>query len=160
MIDAVKHLDRYAKRRLVESGMLFHRVASTASEAVYFSIRRGDWWYGMRIAAHPPVYACSADYEQVLVPRRVVDADVLLPQEMRIDAIVESGGHVVASPEEVIEAVERELSVLREETGAATLSNRQADRIRHQLHFRARWAHDEQMAGPESPRRKSPSCRK
>ncbi|QDU37331.1 hypothetical protein Mal4_16410 [Maioricimonas rarisocia] len=147
-IDAVGHLDRFVKLRLVESGHLHYRAASTASEAVYFSIRRGDWWYGLRIAGHPPVYACSADYEQVLVPRQVRDVELLRPQEERIASIIESGGRIVASPEDVIDAIEHHLSRLRERTGAATLSNRDADRIRHQLHFRARWAHDEQAARP------------
>lgn len=40
---------------------------SDRSEAHYLHVERAGTWFGFRIACHPPVYACSKDYKQLLL---------------------------------------------------------------------------------------------
>ncbi|WP_166827679.1 hypothetical protein [Thalassoroseus pseudoceratinae] len=145
-INAVKHLRIVAIDLARAEGWELHTEKSNSSEAVYCTIRRSRYWYGIRIAAHRPAYVCSADYQQIVVPLRVAEVTTLAPAERQLRQALRSGGHVVADPVEVntalIEATERHF----QQTGRIRLPNSDACAIRHRLHFRARWTFDEEQA--------------
>ena len=96
LIPAVDYLEAVAVLTACRDRLPFYRDRSQSSEAVYVSVRRGDFWYGVRIAAHEPAYVCSADYEQVIVPPAVADPATLSRAERQVVQAVRHGGRVVA----------------------------------------------------------------
>lgn len=84
---------------------------SPSSESVYFHTRHGEVWRGVRVSCHAPAYACSADYEQLLVSRSTTSEE--LPAYLqRLRHRVRYGGRVIANPAEVRSAIERLESLL------------------------------------------------
>ncbi len=125
---------------------------SDRSESVYLHVRRAETWFGVRIACHLPVYPCSADYQQLIVPA-VLDENCRRQAEAYVGHLVRRGGHAVADPEEVAEAIEQaRLERLASLDPALSrpfreLPAREQCAIRHRLNFRARWTYDEMRGG-------------
>ena len=68
-----------------------------SSESTYVHVRRDNLWYGVRVSAHPSKYACSSDYQQILLPKRPTASDIDDAAE-RLRHLVVHGGHRVAEP--------------------------------------------------------------
>ena len=83
------------------------------SESTYLHIEREGWWYGIRISTHPPAYACSYDYEPLLLPVDRIDVD-RAEFESRVRHLAASGGWIVASPAEVQRSVDQESLAMRQ----------------------------------------------
>lgn len=79
---------------------------SPTSESTYLHLRRGGHWYGIRVSAHPPAYACSRDYASVIVPRNPTDA-VAAELTATVVALTRRNAAVVADPREVRRATRR-----------------------------------------------------
>lgn len=146
LIDAVEHLHFVAVEIATAAGLEFHSEQSHSSEAVYCSVRHGRYWYGVRIAAHEPVYTCSNDYTQVIVPQKVAELKTLRRAERRLADALRPGGMVVAAPTEVNATLLAATEAYFQRTGRTSLPNSEACAIRHRLHFRARWTFDEEQA--------------
>jgi hypothetical protein len=116
---------------------------SDRSEATYVKVRRGEFWFGVRIACHEPWYACSADYLQILVPLWVESIEQLADAELRLCEAVVQGGLVIADPTEVDLALHQALATIRERSPGAVLSGASQSAVRTRLNFRARWTFDE-----------------
>ena len=112
-MDAIEYLTSVAVVEACRSGWPYRVERSDRSEAVYVKVLRDGHWRGLRIASHTPFYRCSADYEQVLVPRLVEGVTALADAEAAVVAAVRAGGTVVADPEEVHEALFRAWRDLR-----------------------------------------------
>ena len=119
---------------------------SDRSEATYIKIRRGEIWFGVRIACHEPWYACSADYLQILVPPWVESIEQLAHAELRLCDAVRHGGLVIADPAEVEFALHQALTTIRGRSPEAVLSGATQSAVRTRLNFRARWTFDEMQA--------------
>ena len=145
LIDAVDYLHKIAIEVAQADGFEFHTDQSNCSEAVYCTIRRGRYWYGIRIAAHEPAYVCSADYLQILVPPKVAELTTLSRAERQLRHAIRHGGRVVADPGEVNAALVAATETYFQQTGRIELPNSDACAIRHRLHFRARWIYDEEQ---------------
>ncbi len=78
---------------------------SDRSEAAYVHVCRQHTWFGYRIACHLPVYAYSADYQQIVVPREA-DQVTLSSSSAYLRHAIRTDGRVVADPEEVSELIE------------------------------------------------------
>ncbi|MEM9355734.1 MAG: hypothetical protein AAGB04_05945 [Pseudomonadota bacterium] len=95
---AGQEADQFADQVVIEH--------SDRSEAAYLHVQRGKTWFGYRIACHLPVYPCSADYQQIIVPRDA-DADVFANSVEFLRLAVRSHGQIVASPAEVSGFIKR-----------------------------------------------------
>jgi hypothetical protein len=104
-MNAIEFLLAVAKEAAAAQGWAVCCERSGLSEAVYVRVRRGNEWFGVRIASHAPVYESSADYEQVLVPLEVESAAAIPIAIERVQNAVISGGWVVADPAEVDDAI-------------------------------------------------------
>ncbi|MFH5804736.1 hypothetical protein [Alienimonas sp. DA493] len=109
-VDSIEYLHAVAVLACVRSGMRYRIDRSDRSEAFYVKLFRpdggtGGHWWGTRVAAHLPVYRCSQDYAQIHVPRVVEDPAELQTAERELVRQIETGGRVVADPEEVREAM-------------------------------------------------------
>ena len=135
-----------------QAGWERHCEQSDRSGATYVTARRGEFWFGVRIACHEPWYACSADYLQILVPAWVESIEQLTHAEARLCEAVLQGGLVIADPEEVELALHQALAAIRERSPGAVLSGATQSAVRARLNFRARWTFDEMQAlRPASP---------
>ncbi|MEM9354701.1 MAG: hypothetical protein AAGB04_00680 [Pseudomonadota bacterium] len=78
---------------------------SDRSEAVYVHVQRAEHWYGIRIACHQAVYACSLDYQQIVLPS---DSNQLHIEKAapRLTKAIRDGNAIVANPAEVRELIE------------------------------------------------------
>lgn len=112
---------------IAESHRLGYRCeyeSSDRSEAKYLYVCRSNTWFGYRIASHPPVYRCSADYQQILLPEFAA-GETLRRSKQFLTQAIETGGRVVANPSDVWSAIrqaEIELAdgvMLRDEQGGA-----------------------------------------
>lgn len=148
MIDAVNYLRDAAVEETARLGWEFDVDQSDRSEAVYVKVKRGEFWFGTRIASHEPFYECSADYQQVLVPRWVDDVTVLAEAERRLIEAVRDGGRVIADPQEISAALRQAWGEPRGRLSGLPLSGREQSLIRHRLNFRARWIYDETAHDP------------
>ena len=90
----------------------------TSARPIYVKIRRSEAWYGIRIAAHLPYYASSADYEQILVPVEVAGVDELADAEADLIRAIHHGGRIVADPQETAFALLEALRAKRNGTNA------------------------------------------
>jgi hypothetical protein len=106
---------------------------SGGSEARYLHIRRGETWFGIRVAAHYPVYACSKDYFQVLLddPPGIHVTRHTIGQ---VEDLAEKSMRVVADPSEVEIELQRPSNL--------HLSLREVAALRHRLNQRAKWTWD------------------
>ena len=79
---------------------------SDRSEAAYLHLERNSTCFGYRLACHLPVYPCSTDYQQILVPW---DAPATIHNHSArfLKRAMQIGGHVVANPAEVSECIKR-----------------------------------------------------
>ncbi|MEM9588647.1 MAG: hypothetical protein AAGA03_15305 [Planctomycetota bacterium] len=119
---------------------------SGGSEARYFHVHRDGTWFGFRVAAHLPCYACSRDYFQLLLEDPPDDGMRDYLSRQAISQIV-AGMSVVADPHEVYSAIRRKDS--------DTMTTRQIAQLRHQMNQRAKWAWEYESAcsrGPGLPR--------
>ena len=117
-MDAIEYLKAVATVEACRGGYGFKIERSDVSEATYVKVRRDQTWYGIRIAAHPPYYASSADYEQILVPLQVENLPELADAEVDLVRAIHTGGRVVADPQETAFAL---LEALREKRGRTIL---------------------------------------
>ena len=144
-MELISQLLEEARRFADSAGIPLLVERSVSSEAVYLKVDRGGYWFGIRIAAHPPAHLSSADCSQILIH----DGTVLSPQ--LLDQLRESlttGGEVVADPAEVREAI---LHAHLRRPGDAefrpTPSAAEISALRHRLNQRAKWCYDEETAG-------------
>ena len=138
-LEAIRSLLEFAACQLVDMGCEYVVESSDRSESRYLYVRRGDTWFGFRLACHIPVYPCSADYQQILIPR-YPSKDVLAQCQRFFGRALQEAGNVVADPDEVLEEI-----ALAEET--ATVTADRASAIRHRLNYRARWVFDVENGG-------------
>ncbi|QDT14358.1 hypothetical protein [Alienimonas californiensis] len=121
-VDSIEYLHAVVVLACVRTGLRYGIDRSDRSEAFYVKLfrplgspsplggaprheaERGHWW-GVRVAAHLPVYRCSQDYAQIHVPRTVADPAELRAAERGLIRQIEAGGRVIADPEEVREAM-------------------------------------------------------
>ena len=129
-----------------QAGWECHCEQSDRSEATYIKVRRGEFWFGVRIACHEPWYACSADYLQILVPLWVESIEHLADAEFRLCEAVRVGGLVIADPAEVDLALHHAQITIRASSPGAVLSGATQSAVRTRLNFRARWTFDEMQA--------------
>jgi|GEM_PF-4606591 len=101
----IEFLEEVAVQTARLSGLELRTERSALSEAIYLKVRRQGQWYGVRLAAHAPVYACSRDCAQVLVSPEWNDLEHFRPHALRVVAEVLIGGLVIADPDEVDQAL-------------------------------------------------------
>lgn len=101
----IEFLEEVAAQTARLSGLELRTERSALSEAVYLKVRRQGQWYGIRLAAHAPVYACSRDCAQVLISPEQSDLEHFRPHALRVVAEVLIGGLVIADPDEVDQAL-------------------------------------------------------
>ena len=145
-IESVPYLTGIAIEEARQAGWECHCEQSDRSEATYIKVRRGEFWFGVRIACHEPWYACSADYLQILVPPWVESIEQLAHAALRLCDAVTQGGLVIADPAEVDFALLQALAMIRERSPGAVLSGAMQSAVRTRLNFRARWTFDEMQA--------------
>ncbi len=104
-MNVIEFLEEVAAQTARLSGLELRTERSALSEAVYLKVRREGEWYGVRLAAHAPVYACSRDCAQVLVSPEGHDLGHFRPHALRVVAEVLVGGLVIADPDEVDQAL-------------------------------------------------------
>ena len=139
----IDELVEFAIKTARDLQLTHHIDRSTASEATYLKIHRDRHWFGLRIAAHPPAYVCSADYEQLLVPTcgTATRAFERFAQR-RVSKFVSAAGCVVAGPVE-IEAAIRQLFINRRTATRRNLpSAYEICATRHRLNLRAVWSYE------------------
>lgn len=112
-MDAIEYLKAVATVEACRGGYEYTIERSNVSEATYVKLRRDDTWYGIRIAAHVPYYASSADYEQILVPLEVLGAAEVAEAEAHLVRAVHHGGRIVADPQETAIALLQALRAKR-----------------------------------------------
>lgn len=110
----IDFLEVLAVRTAQQSALELRIDRSALSEAVYLKVRREGEWRGIRLASHPPVYACSRDPVQVLVPLEAVSPDDITPFALRVVAEVLVGGRVIADPDEVDRTLEEARRLARD----------------------------------------------
>lgn len=106
---------------------------SGGSEARYLHIRQGDTWFGIRIAAHFPVYACSRDYFQVFLDDPPSDQTIDYSKRQLTKLVLECR-QAVADPSDV--------TYVLAQYEAEKPSLRQVADLRHRLNQRAKWVYD------------------
>ena len=105
-VDSIELLHAAAVLACVTTGLKYRIERSDRSEAFYVKLFRPDGhWWGTRVACHSPVYRCSQDYAQIHVPRFAADPADLDAARRELERHVQSGGIVVADPDEVREAL-------------------------------------------------------
>lgn len=105
---------------------------SDRSEARYLHVCRQGTWFGIRIATHLPVYACSRDYSQIITSRvPLSDERAYYVRLMREK--VRDGGRIVANPQCVASYLDLTPAEFEQ------LSARRKADLRHRANHIARW---------------------
>lgn len=143
--ELIEHLVAIAELTASQAGLPFQLERSHPTEAVYLRVERGGYWFGLRIASHPPAYECSADFAQLFIPYSDVSEDWVRDAIREVKAFVQAGGRVVADPAEVQQAIERAFMESSWDRHRLPTTS-QVCAIRHRLNFRARWTFDEEQA--------------
>lgn len=94
-----------------DAGLTCLTERSPNSESTYLHLLRGETWFGIRISCHEAVYDCCTDYEQLSLTDRPT-AEIASAAALRIARLVNDGGHVVADPGEVEQAIKKIASVM------------------------------------------------
>lgn len=103
--DAIMQLVAVARRFLAECDLQHVVEYSDRSEAVYLHVLRDHHWYGVRMAHHQPAYACSLDYQQLILQPLPYPHQLERASEHLRDTIY-AGGAIVADPREVQQLIE------------------------------------------------------
>ena len=104
-LDAIMQLVAVARRLLAKRGLEHIVEYSDRSEAVYLHVLRDHHWYGVRIANHQPAYACSLDYQQLILQSLPYPHQLERAAEQLRNTIY-SGGAIVADPREVQQLID------------------------------------------------------
>ena len=114
LAEAVTYLADLARSVAADRGHVCIVEFAGSSESTYVHVRRPsvettfetpprprhETWFGIRISAHPAKYACSGDYEQVLLSRSPGVDEVHRAAGVLIEAM-RHGGRPVAEPHRV-----------------------------------------------------------
>ncbi|MEM6979563.1 MAG: hypothetical protein AAF539_07815 [Planctomycetota bacterium] len=102
IIEATSRLADIARTASALRGWRMIVEFASGSESTYLHINRGavQPWYGLRISAHRPAYACSQDYQQLELSKLVSNDQFSRAREVTLQFIV-SGTVVVANPHDV-----------------------------------------------------------
>ena len=153
LTDLIEELVQLARAAAASRGCRLHMERSHPTEAVYLRLWRNGYWFGLRIAAHRPAYACSADFQQLLLPVSEIPPEFRQHAADTVERFVRDGGCVVADPVEVQQAVQLLF------VNSSTLGRRrwpsttEVCAVRHRLNVRAAWGHEiETGQSAERPR--------
>ncbi|MEM6692536.1 MAG: hypothetical protein AAF664_24110 [Planctomycetota bacterium] len=102
LAEAVTFLSEVAKTEAAKHGYVCIVEFAGGSESTYIHVRRTQQdqksvWYGIRISAHLAKYACSSDYEQLLLSNKPSQTELNQAAE-KITSLVLQGGRPVAEP--------------------------------------------------------------
>lgn len=140
--DLIEDLVQLARLQAANHACRLQIERSHPTEAVYLRLLRGCYWFGLRIAAHRPAYACSADFQQLLLPVSETPPEFYQHAADTVERFIREGGCVVADPVEVQQAVQLLF------VNSATVGRRrwpstaEVCAVRHRLNVRAAWSYE------------------
>ncbi|MCR9197822.1 MAG: hypothetical protein NXI04_04225 [Planctomycetaceae bacterium] len=142
LTDLIEEFVQLARAAATTRGCRLQIERSHPTEAVYLRLWRDGYWFGLRIAAHRPAYACSADFQQLLLPVSETPPEFCRHAAGTVERFVRDGGCVVADPVEVQQAVQLLF------VNSSTLGRRrwpstaEVCAVRHRLNMRAAWGYE------------------
>lgn len=142
LTDLIEELVQQTRATAATCGCRLQIERSHPTEAVYLRLWRNGYWFGLRIAAHRPAYACSADFQQLLLPVSEIPPEFCQHAADTVERFVRDGGRVVADPVEVRQAVQQLF------VNSSTLGRRrwpstaEVCAVRHRLNVRAAWSYE------------------
>ena len=138
----ISELIRHADRLAADRGLELHVEKSLSSASAYLRVRRGRYWFGLRISDHRPVYESSADFQQLLLPFDASDELTTKSLQQSVACFVEREGAVIADPGEVELAIQTAFVQHTGRRAGSLPSSYEISSVRHRLNRRAQWIYD------------------
>jgi len=115
---------------------------SHPTEAVYLRLLRQGYWFGLRVATHKPAYACSSDFQQLLLPVVADGPEIVEYARQTVRQFVHHGGNVVADPHEVQQEIQSLFISRSTATRHRWPRTAEVCAVRHRLNVRAAWSYE------------------